>query len=275
MHPLRYCYFGHHKCASTWFASILHTACQDLGFSWNTVGKIGDRADDFVNLTLFRNATREIIPEGNIRGFHVIRDPRDILVSAYFSHLYSHPTDVWEQVSGARKTLSELTPEEGLVFEMEFIDEVFQSIFQWDYERPDILELKLEQAMADPYGVWIVIFEFLKLLPETPPSRTQRVVRDAQALFNALRRPPSATGKAGVFRPGNLTAERLLGIAYTFNFKRLAGGRKQGEEDQKSHFRKGVAGDWKNHFTPHVKSIFKEKYGPDLIRLGYESNQDW
>ncbi len=272
---IKYCYFGHHKCASTWFASILHAACQDLGFSWNTIGKLHQRCDDPLDFLLFRNATKEIIPGGKIRGFHVIRDPRDILVSAYFSHLYSHPTDVWEQVSGVRKQLSELTIEEGLIYEMDFIREVFDSIFNWDYDREDILELKMERVMQDPYGIWIEIFDFLGLLPGKPPSRTKRIWKDIQAVMNAVRRPPSDSGKAGWIRPGTLTPERILGIADTFHFRRLTQGRKQGQEDKKSHFRKGVAGDWKNHFTEKATEVFKERFGDGLIKLGYENDDDW
>lgn len=272
---LKYCYFGHHKCASTWFASILHATCQDLGFSWNTIGKIHQRCEDPLDFLLFRNATKEIIPSGKIRGFHVIRDPRDILVSAYFSHLYSHPTDVWEQVSGVRKQLSDLNVEEGLLFEMDFIQEVLDSIFDWDYGNENILELKMEKALQDPYGIWIEIFDFMGLLTQRPPSRTQRVWKDFQSLVNAVNRPPSDSGKRGWFRPGSVSPERVLGIADTFHFRRLAEGRKQGQEDKKSHFRKGVAGDWKNHFTPKATDVFKERFGDKLIQLGYESNNDW
>lgn len=40
-------------------------------------------------------------------------------------------------------------------------------------------------------------------------------------------------------------------------------------------FRKGMIGDWPNHFTKEHKKIFKEVTGDLLIRLGYESNMDW
>lgn len=42
-----------------------------------------------------------------------------------------------------------------------------------------------------------------------------------------------------------------------------------------STFRKGVIGDWRNHFTEQHKSIFKELAGPQLIELGYERDLDW
>jgi hypothetical protein len=59
------------------------------------------------------------------------------------------------------------------------------------------------------------------------------------------------------------------------SFEHLSGGRSQGEEDSSSFYRKGVAGDWKNHFTQEDRRIFKEEAGELLIRLGYENDGGW
>jgi hypothetical protein len=40
-------------------------------------------------------------------------------------------------------------------------------------------------------------------------------------------------------------------------------------------FRKGQPGNWKEHFTSENIDLFKEKTGDLLIRLGYESSQEW
>lgn len=40
-------------------------------------------------------------------------------------------------------------------------------------------------------------------------------------------------------------------------------------------FRKGVPGNWKEHFTEANKAIFKGKTGDLLITLGYEEDYDW
>ena len=53
------------------------------------------------------------------------------------------------------------------------------------------------------------------------------------------------------------------------DFKSLSGGRQQGDEDINSHFRKGKAGDWKEHFTPKVSSAFFERYDWMGEKLGY------
>jgi hypothetical protein len=40
-------------------------------------------------------------------------------------------------------------------------------------------------------------------------------------------------------------------------------------------FRKGEAGNWREHFTPAHKDLFKQIAGELLIQLGYETSMDW
>jgi hypothetical protein len=40
-------------------------------------------------------------------------------------------------------------------------------------------------------------------------------------------------------------------------------------------FRLGKTGEWKKYFTPEHKKIFKETAGDLLVKLGYETNEDW
>jgi hypothetical protein len=56
---------------------------------------------------------------------------------------------------------------------------------------------------------------------------------------------------------------------------RFYAGRERGQENRKRFYRKGIAGDWKNHFTAEDKRIFKDLAGDMLIRLGYEKDLDW
>jgi hypothetical protein len=56
---------------------------------------------------------------------------------------------------------------------------------------------------------------------------------------------------------------------------RFYAGREAGQEDRKRFYRKGIAGDWKNHFSDGDKQVFKDLAGDMLIRLGYEKDFDW
>ena len=52
-------------------------------------------------------------------------------------------------------------------------------------------------------------------------------------------------------------------------------GRKAGEENRDSFLRKGMAGDWQQHFTREAGEAFDSYAGADLVDFGYESDRDW
>jgi Sulfotransferase family len=55
-------------------------------------------------------------------------------------------------------------------------------------------------------------------------------------------------------------------------FAKWSGGRHPGEENRLSFFRKGVAGDWRNHLSEEANTLFRERAGIWLNRLGYAIN---
>ena len=274
-------FFGHHKCASSWAGLICSDACRELGLRHEIVhdaqplpvslaAHVRDRAVEFLSYT---NAdidhVRRLAP---MRAFHVVRDPRDVVVSAYFSHLHSHPTEEWPELLEHRRALASLSAEEGLLLEMKFRERQMQEMYSWDYERDDVLELRMEDLVAHPFAHALRIFSFLELLDEDDltPSRRARWL-----LAKALRRLERDTPLRVGWRPRRIPAERLLGIVWEHDFAKKARGRKQGQEDRKSHYRKGVAGDWRNHFQSRHVSFFKERYNELLLKLGYERDPDW
>jgi hypothetical protein len=48
-----------------------------------------------------------------------------------------------------------------------------------------------------------------------------------------------------------------------------------GRGSARSHLRRGVVGDWKNHFCDRLKRLFKIHYGQHLISAGYETDDSW
>lgn len=51
-------------------------------------------------------------------------------------------------------------------------------------------------------------------------------------------------------------------------------GRKRGQADNRKFYRKGIAGDWRNHFSPADAELFAEQAGALLVELGYETSCD-
>jgi lipopolysaccharide transport system ATP-binding protein len=58
-------------------------------------------------------------------------------------------------------------------------------------------------------------------------------------------------------------------------FQQLTAGRARGTEDMAAHERKGVAGDWRSHFTPRITRAFKSRFGGLLVASGYERDLHW
>ena len=52
-------------------------------------------------------------------------------------------------------------------------------------------------------------------------------------------------------------------------------GRAPGQADPSQHIRKGITGDWRNHFSREAAEIFDHLAGATLVRLGYEQDRGW
>ena len=296
-------YFGHHKCASTWVWQIVDRVSREIGLRHYLVldekapegrgpltglrpggpggrstferAALGERAGaagvDFVScITSDREQAAALAPT---LAFHVIRDPRDILVSAYFSHRNSHPTDGLPHLAEHRERLRSVSKEEGLLLEMEFSAGAMRDIAEWDYDRPEILEVRMEELSAKPYDGFAEIFRHLDLLPPDEPAEARELLGVwTRRLLNRL---ASRRHLGRLRRPTQATGELLLGAVYAQRFEAQTKGRRAGAEDPNSHYRKGVAGDWVNHFTAEHVDAFKERYGDLVVRLGYETADDW
>lgn len=67
-----------------------------------------------------------------------------------------------------------------------------------------------------------------------------------------------------------LKPHKLKLILQETSFKKLSKGRIPGKEDRNHHYRKGIIGDWKNHFNDNHLKIFDQMGGNDLLKdLGY------
>jgi hypothetical protein len=202
------------------------------------------RHTDIAFVAEARHFDRTRLPSQEFRGTHMVRDPRDMIVSGYFYHLWT--TEDWAQEPRAelgglsyREHLNQLDVGDGLTAEIERavapggnIDEMLR----WDYHSKEFLELRYEDFIADEQS------EFARLF------RHYGFTEDAIAL--------------GVAR-----GER-------YNFKNISR-RNLGEVAPGQHLRSGRPGSWREHFGPQHREAFKALTGDLLVALGYEENQGW
>lgn len=292
---MRRVYFGHHKCASQYVKAVFLDATARLGMRPSHVDGLSQElpldyhlqdvwrerlaqrrtqllTGSAVTLCLI-NADAEAVglleERGDYRGFHVIRDPRDILVSAYFSHRYSHPRVAEEHwIAEFRRRLSTAPDvESGLLLEMEFCATYFHHLATWDYANPNIYETRFERLVADPEQEFTYIFNHLGVA-------TPRLGLTTLAEFALHSRLWRRLGRQRRQRT-TLPQPMLRRILRRHTFARLSQGRRPGEEDVRHHYRKGAPGDWRNYFSPSMTDLFKARYGALLIQLGYEADLNW
>ncbi len=69
--------------------------------------------------------------------------------------------------------------------------------------------------------------------------------------------------------------ETIERITKANSFASMSSGRSSGTSNEKAFVRKGVAGDWTNHFDDELRTLYKEIIGQFLIDFGYEESLDW
>ena len=125
----------------------------------------------------------------------------------------------------------------------------------------------------------------LKKLARDWRKRVGRTVVEGPALLgdnyrevryeDLLEKPEAVFGNLVKFLGAASDEETVRRCVAATSFEKLSRGRRPGQEDATSFFRKGVVGDWRNVFTGRDKEIFKEEAGELLVELGYKEDGGW
>lgn len=139
----------------------------------------------------------------------------------------------------------------------------------WHPEYPLYIGLSLHEGLAlfaertlEPFAQWVYSWHDRRDTKRSIMTSYEALLSDPVGVMTQV---------ATLFELDN-SPETVQSIVDKHSFKRLSGGRQRGESDKNSFFRKGVAGDWVNHFTPELKALYKEKIGRFLIDFGYEEH---
>ena len=177
----------------------------------------------------------------------VLRDGRDVMVSSYFHHVVGNDRVPDSVVALHRGKLGIEDPDDVGRHLPRYIEYLFSS--------HDRASFRLSWA------------EFVRSWLDRPVGivRYERLLEDpveemSEAIEVALELEPD--------RP------RIAAIAERHSFRAMAR-RQPGVENPLSFLRKGVAGDWREKFTPEARQVFDHHAGEELVLAGYEPDRSW
>lgn len=278
-----FCFFAHHRSASSSTNDILRELSRHFGWRFITVHNATMYDNDLrafcaarrPGLLTLSNARRQHIEElPDFRGVHLVRDPRDVLVSSYFSHRDSHPTRLWPELEPHRRELRAVDQEQGLLMEMDCRAQQFADLGEWRYDDPRVLEWRMEALVTDPAAHFGQLLDFWGLATSAESGAAERLRAIANRLLASLeRRGP--LDRLPRWRSAVIGAADLENALAKHSFQSKSGGRRAGQADTGHHYRSGARGDWRQYFSQRVTETFKDRFGDLLVQLGYERGLDW
>lgn len=247
------CVGTHHKTGTVWMRRTFHKFAESEGIPVIRVNRKTRAADlPATNPALIVNwsseFSRSLFDHPDARFLHMIRDPRDVLLSGYRYHLTA-PTGNEKFLRIPRPDLGGLTYKEhlnsrpdlvsGLLFEMEGKHaETLAEMLAWPYGHPHVVDLRYEDMIDDT---------------------------DC-ALFRAALARMDVAG---------FDAERLTGFYWTHSLFGGLADRSNRKANVTKHVRSGKSEQWRSKLPREVAEIYAERFGSALGLLGYALTDDW
>lgn len=231
------------KSGGTWLSRMLSDAMQ-IPFPQHYVLPIGFKA-------VVQNHWR-YTPRLR-RVFYLYRDGRDVMTSFFFHRMRAiqcQDSPNWARIQRRAERLfgKGFDPDDTISLLPRFIENEFKKprdartnwrdhVTQWfDPGHPGVAYLSYEQLRTDPHTTLARAIEIVT----GEPVEQWRV--DSAVDRNSMERQT---------------------------------GRKAGQENRGHFIRKGVVGDWRNHFTREAAEVFNHYAGEALVMLGYEDDIHW
>lgn len=173
-------FFGHHRCGTTWIRDVIRRMCRACRSRYHV---IGGSDGGYRNRWYYRdeffcyvNATPDHLHrmDASSRGFHVIRDPRDVLISDYWSRLKSHDASSDWKIR-LRSELESRSLEDGLLHMLDSAT-YFRQVRDWPTQVPtNLLTIRYEDLLTDEHERFRQIRDHLQL--PLSQGKLDRIVR--------------------------------------------------------------------------------------------------
>ncbi|TFL19421.1 sulfotransferase domain-containing protein [Jannaschia formosa] len=247
--PRVFCVGTHHKTGTLWMRATFRRIATTLGVEKRVVfpstRKPLPEAERIFLFSWSSTFADDLLARPDARILHVIRDPRDVLLSGMRYHLHA-PAEGEQFLHVARDDLGGLTyqqhlnalPDDVARLRFEMAEKHAQTLAEmtaWDYARPNGIETRYEELIADTDCR--LFREHLRDLglPE-PEVETGVQIFWNNALFGGLAR----------------SEDRIERVA--------------------KHVASGRAAQWRTRLPRALAEDYAERYGADLVTLGYEDH---
>jgi len=225
------------KCGGSWISNMIRSY---VGSRFNDGNRLIGRDEVIQKHVRYRlDLVRPVV---------VVRDPRDMFVSAYY-----HETSFTER-------------EKSLLIERYFQKDPQRSAAE---DFAEYLEAKLLHV-THPRFFYSQFLDTWLGRPNVCVVRYEDFIEDAEAqLIRVVR-----------FMGRSIDLQRIRSSVSENSFenttRRLYGSeRPTGVADNTRFVRKGIVGDWKNHFNAKSCELIEKFEGSSLRRLGYEKDASW
>jgi hypothetical protein len=172
-----------------------------------------------------------------------VRDPRDVLTSAYYSHTYSHViTDRFKPTTEQRKQWEEQGVDDFVINRIPRVKKEYEELCTRLVGKDNVTLVKYENMVTD-YGSWLRAF--MSSFSEFEP-REKPII-------------------------GNLLGKKTHEEVYTMIYKKYKGDFKPAkkEEDVYSHKRQVTPGDYKRKLMESTIDKLDDEFSLILSNLGY------
>jgi sulfotransferase family protein len=242
-------FLTHHKCGSNWLVKILDDHCHTHGLSVfkSHRSRGGPPRNHPYDYHLYVNSDygyaanryRALLDRDEGRVLHVIRNPLDIVVFAYYSHRYTHPVEGWSALACQRNVLRGLSREAGMMATWVFLERAdfdtgmigpLASIRTWNYDDRRFRTLCMEDLVSEQ-------------------GHTSGDLR-------------------------RLLGPEVSAVMARNTFQSLSGGRDRGTVDERHHYRSGVPHQWKHEMPRSLARALYHHYR-DVVDTFYPEVPRW